>query len=182
MSYLLRRYGNYTLFVFGLSLPAFGRNVTIAWNANKETNLSGYVIRYGTSSRTYTASVDVGKRTTFALALNDFTTYYVAVEAYNIAGGRSVLSSEVVVGPDYSTCGFKLNTASATVGGAASSLTVALTAQPRVPLERRVVSSWITGRRSDGDARVGDGVVGDFCQRDAARRGWARSSSGRDRC
>ena len=176
MSYLLRRTAISALFVFGLSLSAFGRNVTVAWNANKETNLSGYVIRYGTSSRTYTASVDVGNRTTFALTLNDFTTYYVAVEAYNVAGSRSVLSSEVVVGPDYSTCGFKLNTASATIGGAASSLTVALSAQPACPWSA-VRTQLDPCRRSDGDAGAGDGVVGNFCQRER----YAASGHGRHR-
>jgi hypothetical protein len=157
MSYLLRRTAISALFVLGLTLPAFGRNVTVAWNANKETDLSGYVIRYGTSSRTYTASVDVGKRTSFALTLDDFTTYYVAVEAYNIAGGRSVLSSEVVVGPDYSTCGFQLNKASATIGGAASSLTVALSAQPACPWSAVSYSSWI--RVAGRTATRGPGTV-----------------------
>ena len=157
MSYLLRRTAISTLFVFGLSLPAFGRSVTVAWNANKETDLSGYVIRYGTSSRTYTASVNVGNRTTFALTLDDFTTYYVAVEAYNIAGGHSVLSSEVVVGPDYSTCGFKLNTASAAVGGAASSMTVALSAQSACPWSAVSYSSWI--RVAGRTATRGSGTV-----------------------
>jgi hypothetical protein len=144
MSYLLRRTAITALFVLlGFTVPAFARTVKIAWNANTESDLAGYIVRYGTSSRSYTAAVDVGKRTNFALNLDEFTTYYVAVEAYNAAGTRSTLSSEVVISADYSTCNFSLNSGNAAIGGAASNLTVALTAQSACPWNAASYSSWI---------------------------------------
>ncbi|MGH9147512.1 MAG: IPT/TIG domain-containing protein [Vicinamibacterales bacterium] len=70
--------------------------VTLAWDPNPEADIAGYIISYGTSSRQYTTSVDVGETTTFVFAQPDPTkTYFMAVQAYNTAGQRSPFSNEV---------------------------------------------------------------------------------------
>jgi hypothetical protein len=70
--------------------------VTLAWDPNPEGDIAGYVISYGTSSRQYTTSIDVGDTTTFVFAQPDPTkVYFLAVQAYNDAGLRSPFSNEV---------------------------------------------------------------------------------------
>lgn len=62
----------------------FAKQVTLAWDPNKERNLGGYRIYYGPASRSYTESVDVGNQTQYTLSgLSDGWTYYFAVTAYN---------------------------------------------------------------------------------------------------
>lgn len=177
MSHLLRRVALVALVALGSTVPAFARSVTVAWDANTESDLAGYVVHYGTAPGTYTASVDVGNRTDFALDLDALTTYYVAVDAYNATGDHSPLSAEVVVGPDYSVCNFSLNTTNTSVGASASSLTVGLTTQSVCPWSASSFSNWITvsGRtatrgaatvslsiaaNSTGTSRVGTVVIG----------------------
>jgi hypothetical protein len=71
-------------------------DVTLAWDANTETNLSGYKLYYGASSRTYTASVSVGNVTTYRLTdLNAGQTYFFAATAINTSGIESGYSNEV---------------------------------------------------------------------------------------
>jgi chitodextrinase len=62
--------------------------VSFQWNENTESDLAGYMIHYGTSSRTssgiYTFSEDVGDQTTYTLSgLEEGQTYYFALTAYN---------------------------------------------------------------------------------------------------
>ncbi|HEY7446050.1 MAG TPA: IPT/TIG domain-containing protein [Vicinamibacterales bacterium] len=70
--------------------------VTLAWDPNPEGDIAGYIISYGTNSRQYTTSIDVGDTTTFVFAQPDPTkVYFLAVQAYNDAGLRSPFSNEV---------------------------------------------------------------------------------------
>jgi len=70
--------------------------VTLAWDPNKETDLAGYKIYYGTSSGTYDVSWDVGNWTTCTIAgLEEGKTYYFAATAYDIYDNESDLSAEV---------------------------------------------------------------------------------------
>jgi len=39
--------------------------VTLAWDPNTESDLAGYKIHYGTTSRSYTSTVDVNRVTTY---------------------------------------------------------------------------------------------------------------------
>jgi hypothetical protein len=78
--------------------PAAAQAATLrlAWDANPETDVIGYRVRYGTASRSYSVTIDVGNRTTFAIPnLAHGVRYYIAVQAYNRAGLSSALSAEV---------------------------------------------------------------------------------------
>jgi hypothetical protein len=62
--------------------------VTLQWDPNTESDLRGYLLKWGTSSGVYTQSVDVGKQTTYTVTLTTpgSKTYYFTVLAYNDAG------------------------------------------------------------------------------------------------
>src|SRR3989475_8131736 len=70
--------------------------VTLAWDANTEPDLAGYKLYYGSSSRSYQLSVDVGNRTSYTLSgLLEGQTYYFAATAYNLSQNESGFSNEV---------------------------------------------------------------------------------------
>ena len=48
-------------------LIVHGATVTLAWDANTEPDLAGYKIHYGTASRDYSHSIDVGNVTEYTL-------------------------------------------------------------------------------------------------------------------
>ena len=88
------------LVVFTLIL-LFAQNVhsaevTLAWDPNTEPDLDGYKIYFGSSSRTYDVSVDVGNQTLYTLSgLADGHTYFFAATAYDTHGNQSDYSEEV---------------------------------------------------------------------------------------
>ncbi len=72
-------------------------DVTVAWDANPEPAVRGYVIYYGTSPGNYTQSVDVGNSTSCVISgLQAGATYYMAVTAYDDSRDESGFSNEIV--------------------------------------------------------------------------------------
>ncbi len=77
---------------------SYATQVTLAWNANGEQDLAGYIIYQGTSSKDYDASMDVGNWTSATISnLEDNETYYFAVTAYDTDGNESGYSDEVCI-------------------------------------------------------------------------------------
>jgi hypothetical protein len=83
------------LLVLALSAPALAGDITLAWDANTEPDLTGYKIYFGTASRAYGASVVIGTQTTYTITGLAPGTYYFAVTAFNSAGLESGYSNEV---------------------------------------------------------------------------------------
>jgi len=80
----------------GIGTAAAGQ-VTLAWDANTEPDLSGYRIYYGTASGTYGTPINVGNVLTYTVTgLTDGLTYYFALTAYDTFGNESGYSNEVV--------------------------------------------------------------------------------------
>jgi hypothetical protein len=76
--------------------PALASSVTLAWDANSEPDLAGYVVHYGTAPGTYPSSIDVGNRTAWTVSnLTGGHSYYFVVRAYNTSGLTSLPSQEV---------------------------------------------------------------------------------------
>lgn len=74
----------------------FAGSVVATWNANSEPDLAGYKLFYGTASRTYTDSIDVGNVTEQEVSdLTDGVKYFFAVAAYDSSGNQSGYSQEV---------------------------------------------------------------------------------------
>jgi hypothetical protein len=71
----------------------------LAWDPpDISTDVTGYIIHYGTASGTYSQGIDVGKTTSYTVSnLIDGQTYYFAVTAYNALGYQSVYSNEVSI-------------------------------------------------------------------------------------
>ncbi len=85
------------LLALGL-LPAAGQcaQVTLAWDANSESNLAGYILYYGTASGSYSQQVDVGNTTSHTLSgLTEGVTYYFAATAYDDQSNESAYSEEI---------------------------------------------------------------------------------------
>ncbi len=75
----------------------YNNQVTLSWDPNRENNIAGYKIYYGTSSGNYSPAIDVGNRTSYTITGLSPDTYYMVVTAYNVAGIESGPSSEVSV-------------------------------------------------------------------------------------
>lgn len=77
---------------------SYATQVTLAWDANGEQDLAGYIIYQGTSSRDYDASMDIGNWTSATISnLEDNEIYYFTVTAYDTDGNESVYSDEVCI-------------------------------------------------------------------------------------
>jgi hypothetical protein len=88
------------LAVFGVTLcvssALHAQTVSLAWDANTEPDLAGYLVLYGTQSGVYGSVADAGNVTTKQITgLSGNTTYYFIVKAYNSSGLVSTASNEV---------------------------------------------------------------------------------------
>ena len=80
---------------------AHSAEVTLAWDPNTESNLSGYKVYYGFETGNYEYSIDVGDTTSYQVAglVENQTIYFVAT-AYDVNGNESEYSKEVVFTPE----------------------------------------------------------------------------------
>jgi predicted MarR family transcription regulator len=70
---------------------------TILWDRNAETDVTGYKLSWGTASRQYSTTIDVGNQISYVFTGADPTLrYYFAVQAYNVGGLLSAYSVEAV--------------------------------------------------------------------------------------
>ena len=74
---------------------AIAATANLAWDANSEPELAGYRVYYGTASKDYATAVDVGNTTAYTVAnIEEGTTYYFAVTAYDIHDNETGFSNE----------------------------------------------------------------------------------------
>ncbi len=101
-----------TCFLILFPAVVHSADVTLAWDANSESDLAGYILYYGTTSGIYTANIDVGNITQHTLTgLQNGATYYFAVTAYNLYDYESIYSKELAY-----TVGYPTYTISASAG------------------------------------------------------------------
>jgi hypothetical protein len=83
-------------FLFIFMSGAQAGEVTLAWDANSESDLAGYRVYVGLKSRSYDHVTDVGNHTSWVVSeLEEGRTYYFAVTAYNTSNLESDFSNEV---------------------------------------------------------------------------------------
>jgi hypothetical protein len=81
---------------FFLPANSLAGEVTLEWDLNSEPDIAGYVLYWGTTSRSYSDSVDVGNQNSYTVSgLEDGRTYYFAVTAYDGVRNESTYSNEV---------------------------------------------------------------------------------------
>jgi hypothetical protein len=79
-----------------LAAQANAASITLAWNANQEPVVTGYVVLVGTASGRTDQEFNVGLQTSWTFgSATPGTTYFFRVQAYTAAGVRSVPSNEV---------------------------------------------------------------------------------------
>ena len=72
------------------------QSVSLAWDADPEKTVAGYLVHYGSVSGVYTNSLNVGTNINATVpGLQEGATYYFAVTAYNTDGLESNPSNEV---------------------------------------------------------------------------------------
>lgn len=88
-----------TAFVVAMMCVAqvYAVDVKLAWDANTETNLAGYKVYWGTTSRSYGPPVNAGNQTAYTVTGLLPGTYYFAVTAIDSEGNESGYSIEVSI-------------------------------------------------------------------------------------
>lgn len=81
--------------VLSASSARAGVNVTVTWNRNREPDIAGYRVHFGSISDPYAKRLNVKTNTASLANLVAGTTYIIAVSAYNTAGAESALSDPV---------------------------------------------------------------------------------------
>jgi hypothetical protein len=80
--------------------PARSESVTVGWDPVADSALQGYNVLYGTTSGSYTTTLDVGNNTSYTLnGLTAGTTYYIVTQAYGTGGATSAFSNELAYTP-----------------------------------------------------------------------------------
>jgi hypothetical protein len=84
------------LAVLLLARPVFAAGVVIAWDPSDDSEVAGYIVKYGTAPRDYRTQVNAGRTTTFkADDLVPGPTYYFTVHAYSADGTQSAPATEL---------------------------------------------------------------------------------------
>ena len=142
---------------FPLRQTAQAAQVTVAWDLNSETDLSGYIVHYGTVSRNYQAHMVVGNNTRATISnLQAGVTYYIAVTAYDRFANESDYSNEV----SYSTslaCTYTLSPTSQSVPSTGGTGLVSVTAPPGCSWTAVSNAYWLM--ITSNSSRVASGTV-----------------------
>ena len=82
--------------VFSPIVVSAQNSVNLSWQPSPDTNVNGYNIYYGTSSRGYTNEISLGNSTSTTISgLVGGVTYYFAATSYDTNGDESDFSNEI---------------------------------------------------------------------------------------
>lgn len=145
-----------TLLYSSLSHDAHSGQANLEWDANTD-NVAGYKAYYGTSSRNYSSVIDVGNQTTYTIPnLQDGTTYFFAVTAYNSSGVESGYSNEVSYTLSIA-CTYNISPVSRAVGSSGETGAVGVTAPAGCGWTAVSNVSWIIP--TSNSSGTGNGTV-----------------------
>ncbi|HEX2520816.1 MAG TPA: fibronectin type III domain-containing protein [Terriglobia bacterium] len=84
------------MIAFALTENALAGSLGVSWDPVQDNRIAGYRLKYGTSSRSYTQSIDLGNVTSHSFAnVPEGSTYYFVVTAYDVNGVEGLPSTEV---------------------------------------------------------------------------------------
>ncbi len=84
------------MLIFISSQFGWAAQIKLAWDGNTDPGLAGYKVYYGTVSKIYIGSVDVGNEITYTLTgLTAGKTYFIVITAYDTTYNESGYSNEV---------------------------------------------------------------------------------------
>ena len=107
---MLRRRTGLLVMILGVVNGLWAQGVVLEWDANTESDLAGYKVYWGRTSRFYSAMVDVGLNTQFTLTeFPEEGQTYVAVTAYDQTFNESGFSAELVLENAQARMQFELN-------------------------------------------------------------------------
>jgi fibronectin type 3 domain-containing protein len=84
------------LFTF-YTIPVLGASIQVTWNPNTESDLAGYKVYYGTASGVYGEPITVVNPAYTLTTVQDKTTYYFAISAFDTSGNESEKSNEISI-------------------------------------------------------------------------------------
>ena len=138
--------------------PAFGTDVTLAWDAVTDSRVHGYTVRYRPADGDYT-TIPVGNVTTCPVpGLNYDTLYYFSIKAYGNSA-ESPFSDEVphTTPPDPKTCKYSLSSRAAFYDWSGGAGNVTVSAPPRCPWRSPTPPGWLN--LTSGASGAGNGTV-----------------------
>ncbi len=94
------------LFLLFGCIHAVAADVSLSWDPSVSTNISGYKVYVGNSSRNYGNPIQIGNQTAYTVTDLTDGTWYFAVTAFDVDGNESDFSNEVstTVGTSTHTC------------------------------------------------------------------------------
>jgi hypothetical protein len=138
-------------------LPVHSAQITLEWDPNPEADLAGYKVYYGTSSRNYSACIDVGKNSISTIPLAEAgKVYFIAVTSYDPSGNESQFSEELSfsVGPK---CDFSFSLTSPSFIASGGSGAVSVQTQPGCAWSAASQVPWLTF--TSGQSGSGSGEI-----------------------
>jgi hypothetical protein len=149
------------LFVLSISLglmmltsSGHSADITLAWNANSETDIAGYKVYYGTASQNYDWVLDIGKVTTYTVTgLTSGSNYYFAVTAYDTSDLESTYSNQVSA----SACTYSISPQSENFTASGGTGFVRVSTQSGCSWTASSGVSWMT--ITSGNSGTGNGTV-----------------------
>lgn len=144
--------------LMGSSFSANAAQVTLAWDAVADSNVSGYKAYLGTTSHTYASYANAAENTSCIFTgLAAGTTYYFAVTAYDASGTESAYSSEISYTAPTQSCTFTISPTSQSFSSSAGSGSVTVTTQSGCSWIASSGVSWLT--ITSGASGAGNGTV-----------------------
>lgn len=146
------------LLVFALmATPAVAQvNVRLAWDANHEATVTGYVVGVGADSVAYVQTVDVGAAlvTPLITLADPAKTYYLGVQAYASDGQRSAFTEitfQTPAAPLPPACTYTLSGPSTVGAGGGSGALSILTTDPSCAWALKASEAWLTVQPPSGN-------------------------------
>ena len=129
-------------FIFFLPSIAFSAQVSLAWDP-EDADVAGYRVYYGTSPLNYQFKQDAGNNTTITVSnLQDRTSYYFSVTAYDLLGNESGYSSEICYAAS-AVCTYAISPVSQSLDASGGAGTVSISTGSGCPWTAVKNVSWI---------------------------------------